>query len=81
MSTHLNIIFPHKTLIVHLPDLSFLCYIYTNKVNCLPCMLFTCLFLLPHALLRIQLSNGAAHEIDVFTSGFGAGVFWQIKGH
>ena len=24
--------------------------------------------------------NGAAHEIDVFTSGFGEGVFWQIIG-
>ena len=25
-----------------------------------------------------SIQTGAAHEIDVFTSGFGAGVFWQI---
>ena len=44
-----NTIFPHKIIIVHLTDLSFLCYIiYTCKVTCLPSMLFTCLFLLPH---------------------------------
>ena len=39
-------IFPHKIIIVHLLT----CHasaIYTNKVSCLPCMLFTCLLLLP----------------------------------
>ena len=37
-------------------------------------MLFTCLFLLLQANYAINFQN----EINVFTSGFGAGVFWQI---
>ena len=36
------------------------------------------MFLLPHANYAFNFQNGAAHEIDVLTSDFGAGVFWQI---
>ena len=42
-----NTIFPHKIIIVHLPDLSFLCYIYLLS-NLPPLYVVTCLFLLPH---------------------------------
>ena len=32
-----------------------------------------------YALLTSNFQNGPAHESDVPTSGFGAGVFWQIE--
>ena len=66
--------------------------IYTNKVTCLPCMLFACLFLLPHAnyalnytcwqvLFRIGATQAVFHSPrrnTIPTSGFAPIVFWLI---
>ena len=68
--------------------------IYTCKVTCLPCMLFTCLFLLLHANYALKYTcwawqvlfrNGAAQAVfhsprrnTIPTCGFAPIVFWQI---
>ena len=69
-------------------------YIYTCKVTCLPCMLFTCLFLLMHAnyalnytcwAWQVLFRNGAAQAVfhstrrnTIPTSGFAPIVLWRI---
>ena len=73
-----NTIFPHKIIIVHLPDLSFLCYIYL--LSNLPPLYVVYLFI-THWIILVDKSyfqNGAAHANDGLTSGFVTGVFWQI---